>query len=320
MNGQDGSIRGLELSRRYYETFGKPMLDSFPEASGFLAVGLTGSGSECYGFDDELSRDHDFEPGFCIFLPGEDVVDRRTEFLLERAYAKLPKTFCGFSRQPLSPVGGNRHGVLRIGTYFLEKIGSPDGNLDWTDWLRTPSFRFAEAVNGEVFSDPYGELSEIRARIARYPEDVRRKKLAGNLLMMSQSGEYNYFRCLGHGEKTAAQFALHEYVSAAVRSAFLIADAYCPYYKWAFRAMRELPGFRDLEPVLFEILSGGANGCDDASVRSLMDRVNRILTDRLAESGLTEGSETDLGKLAYGINDGIRDPMIRTLSILAACE
>ena len=72
-------MNGLELSEAFYRTHGAPMLqEQFPDLLPLLAVGLTGSGSECFGFDDDLSRDHDFEPGFCIFLPGEDAVDRRT--------------------------------------------------------------------------------------------------------------------------------------------------------------------------------------------------------------------------------------------------
>ena len=93
-------MTGLELARAYWETYGIPMLhDQFPEYEEIIAAALTGGGSECYGFDDEVSRDHDFEPGFCLFIPGEEIVDRRTAFLLERAYAKLPAEFEGFSRQ-----------------------------------------------------------------------------------------------------------------------------------------------------------------------------------------------------------------------------
>ena len=107
-------MRGLELSRGYFEAFGRPMLESqFPEILPYLAAGLIGSGSECLGFDDETSTDHDFEPGFLIFLPGEEIVDRRTAFLLERAYAKLPKEYKGFKRSLMAPVGGARHGVVR---------------------------------------------------------------------------------------------------------------------------------------------------------------------------------------------------------------
>ena len=120
-------MKGLELSRAYFEEYGRPMLEKdFPQLLPFLAAGLTGSGSECFGFDDNISQDHDFEPGFCLFLPGEDIVDRRTAFLLERAYAKLPKEFCSLKRSLLQPVGGSRHGVIRTGDFFKEnsQVGS----------------------------------------------------------------------------------------------------------------------------------------------------------------------------------------------------
>ena len=101
-------MNGLELARAYYEAYGKPMLErDFPGLLPLIAVGLTGSGSECYGYDDGLSRDHDFEPGFCIFLPDETVIDRPTAFRLERAYAKLPKAMDGASRGLTAPTVDN---------------------------------------------------------------------------------------------------------------------------------------------------------------------------------------------------------------------
>ncbi|MBO7398596.1 MAG: hypothetical protein J6V10_05830, partial [Clostridia bacterium] len=63
-------MKGLELSEAYYNEYGRKMLENdFPQLKDYLAAGLCGSGSECFGYDDELSKDHDFEPGFIIFLP-----------------------------------------------------------------------------------------------------------------------------------------------------------------------------------------------------------------------------------------------------------
>ena len=77
--GWRGSVAGLEQARAFYEEYGRPMLrDKFPDDEGRIAVGLVGRGSECFGFDDQISQDHDFEPCFCLLLPGEEVVDRRT--------------------------------------------------------------------------------------------------------------------------------------------------------------------------------------------------------------------------------------------------
>jgi len=312
-------MQGLELSKAFFEAYGRPMLETeFPELLPHLAAGLFGAGSECFGFDDEVSRDHDFEPGFCLFLPGEDRVDRRAAFLLERAYAKLPKEFMGFRRSMMQPVGGARHGVLRADEFFAEKIGAPDGRLTPTQWLTLPEQALAEAVNGEIYFDNAGEVTAIRERIAFYPEDVRRKKLAGALLLMAQSGQYNYNRCLAHGEEAAAQLAVGEFVRACMQAIFLLNRRYQPYYKWAFRALRQLPDL-SIEAELLEYLLTTGNEPETAEEKyRVIEGIAADVIDLLMDQGLTKATCGDLEKHAYSVNDGIEDGQIRNLHILAA--
>ena len=310
-------MKGLELSRAYWETYGVPMIrDQFPEYEEIIAAGLTGSGSECYGFDDEISRDHDFEPGFCLFLPGEDVVDRRTAFLLERAYAKLPAEFESFRRQKMGPAGGPRHGVFRLDDYFREKIGCPPDRMTLDRWLKIPEYALAEAVNGEVFRDDAGLLTDDRDMLRNMPEDVRRKRLAGRLLLMAQSGQYNFRRCLLHGESGAAQLAVGEFVRSVLSAYFLLNRSYMPYYKWSFRALRGLPGGEDLARSLEWLLTTG-NEKDLAEDKYFcIEGIASQVIDLLQEQGLTEAVCGDLEKHAYSINDGIRDGDIRNLHVL----
>ena len=312
-------MRGLELARVYYEQFGKPMLESgFPELLPHIAAGLCGSGSECFGFDDDTSRDHDFEPGFCLFLPGEDTIDRKTAFQLERAYAKLPKECEGFVRSSLSPVGGTRHGILRTGEFFLDKTGSPDGNLTVNQWLTVPEYALAEAVNGEIFFDGSGEISTIRKKLSYYPDDIMKKKLAGALLLMAQSGQYNYTRTLRHGETAAAQLAVFEFARSCMQAVFLLNRRYCPYYKWSFRAMRALPKLSLLAELLEYLLT---TDNEEALAKDKYDVIEGIAADiieELIEQDLTKANCGDLEKHAYSVNDGIADSAIRNLHILAA--
>ena len=290
-------MKGMELSRAFYREFGEPMLrEKFPELVPFLAAGLTGSGSECWGFDDEVSQDHDFEPGFCIFVPGENIVDRNAAFALERAYAALPKEFQGFRRAMVGPAGGARHGVLRTADFMMGKTGT----------------------NGEIFADPYGEITRIRERLSKRPRDVRIKKLAGSLLLMAQSGQYNYLRCLRHGETAAAQLAVVEFVQSAMAAVFLLNDVYMPYYKWSFRAMRALPKL-SLTAELLEYLLTTDNEEETREEKyRVIEGVAADVIRELEEQGLTRASCNDLEKHAYSVNDSVKDAGIRNMHILAA--
>ena len=311
-------MNGLEISRAYFDEYGLPMLqERFPELLAHIATGLFGSGSECFGFDDDISRDHDFEPGFISLLPGEDVVDRRAEFALERAYAKLPKEFMGLKRQMMAPVGGPRHGVVRTADYFLEKTGSPDGVLTIGQWLSTPSSALAEAVNGALFFDGSGEVARIRASLSRYPADIRKKKLAGHLLLAAQAGQYNYTRCLNHGENGAAQLAAITFVQHAMSVVFLLNEVYEPYYKWSFRALRALPRL-SIEAELPEYLITTDNDGQMAQEKyNVIEGICADLIDELIDEGLTQANCGDLEKHAYSVNDSIADGGIRHMHIIA---
>ncbi|MBQ9543717.1 MAG: DUF4037 domain-containing protein [Clostridia bacterium] len=312
-------MKGLELSREYYLKFGKPMLEErFPDIISLCAIGLVGAGSECLGYDDEVSRDHDFEPGFSIFLPGEDEVDRRRAFELERAYAALPGEFGGVKRQKIAPVGGNRHGVIRLGEFLEEKIGCPDGKPNEKSWLSLPDQALIEVTGGELFSDPSGNFSRIREELSFFPEDVFLKKLAGHLLLMAQSGQYNYSRCLSHGEPAAAQLAVAEFSKSAASAVFLLNGKYQPYYKWTFRALRELPVLPFTADLLEYLLTTPNDENTAEEKYGVIEGICSDVAGVLIERSLTKAVCGDLEKHAYSVNDMIKSPFIRNLSVLAA--
>ena len=96
-------MKGLELSRAYYEAWGAPMIrEKFPEYEDRIAVGLVGPGSECFGYDDAISMDHDFEAGFCLWLTKEDeeIVDQAIAYMeLEEFSDRFIDELSGGQRQ-----------------------------------------------------------------------------------------------------------------------------------------------------------------------------------------------------------------------------
>lgn len=312
-------MKGLELSRQYYLTYGKDMISrEFAEWEDKIAVGLVGEGSECFGYDDDISCDHDFDPGFCMFVPDSEEFDERTLFRLERAYAKLPKEFMGFERQKLSPVGGNRRGVMRVGDFYERNIGRRNGFETLWDWFNVPDYYLAQATNGEVFRDDSGVFSSIREQLINIPEDVRRKKLAGHLLLAAQSGQYNYARCISHGELAAAQLAAVEYVKNILSCAFLLLRRHQPYYKWSFRALRDLEKMSDLYSPLEFLLTGDNKKENVCAKQEVIEHVASVVIDELSSQALTKAVCGDLVKHAYSVNDSVNDANIRNCNILFA--
>ena len=311
-------MKGLEISKSFYLEYGKDLIKKyFPDIEKYLAFGLVGAGSECFGFDDEISRAHDFEPGFCIFIPDEDIIDRTTAFRLERAYASLPGEFMGIEKSSLAAVGGARHGVIRISDFYTSKVGTP-GTLSTDGWLSLPDYALAEATNGEVFEDNYGLFSNIREYLLDMPRDVRLKKLAGNLLIMAQSGQYNYPRCVSRGETGAAQLAVFEFVKSTMQVTFILSERYMPYYKWSFRAFRELPVLAGISDSL-EFLVSSDNDKPTSEIKAqIIEDIAGLVIDELRSRDLTEATCGDLEKHAYSVEDRITDADIRTRHILAA--
>ena len=315
---REQETKGLAIAKAYFEEFGRPMLKKeFPELLPLIAAGLFGSGSECFGYDDEISRDHDFEPGFILILPGEDLVDRRTAFLLERAYSKLPREYMGLKRGLVQPVGGPRHGVIRLSDYLLEKTGDPQGRLTSRDWMTLPQQSLAEIVNGEVFMDGLGALTRIRADLSFYPEDIRKKKLSGHLLLMAQAGQYNYRRCLSHGEDAAAQMAVFEFVKSTLSVLFLLNRRYQPFYKWVFRALRDMP-IQPWQAELLEFLICSDNEEQMAHEKyQVIEGIAADVIEELSRQELSDAVCDDLEKHAYLVNDRIEDASLRNMHILA---
>ncbi len=310
-------MQGLDLAREYYQTFGATMIaEQFADVKDRIAIGLVGEGSECLGYDDDISKDHDFSVGFSLFITRED--ERQFGFRLERAYSKLPKEFCGVKRDVLSPAGGNRTGVVTIEDFYLKHLGVESiarDDLLW--WLYTPSTALLASSNGEVFADPLGVFSANRnVLLGGYPEDVRLKKLAAHTAFMAQAGQYNYARCVERGETGAAQLAIFEYVRHAISAIYLLNNKYEPFYKWAYRGMRDLPILGSLELSLV-----GLTELDNApkyavEKMEIVEDVAKMLITEYYNQGITEASCLDLEKHAYSILDHVKSSELRNLHIM----
>ena len=311
--------QGLPLARAFYEQCCAPLLErEMPHALPHLAAGLVGEGSECFGFDDALSRDHDWGPALCLWLPAE--VLARESHRLEAVLAQLPPVFMGFATRMAPEMRLGRVGPLSIEEFYARFLRQPHAPGTWREWRLIPEHFCAVCTNGEVFFDGLGRFSAVREEVlAFYPEDVRLKKMAARCMGMAQAGQYNVLRSLRRGDTVAAMLAAARFAEQALSLVFLLNRRYMPFYKWAFRAVRDLPLLGALTSTQLQALAAvdwrqGAAAA--AEVEATVESLCAAVADTLRAQGLS-GAEGDW-LLEHGpeVQSRIATPELRQMPVM----
>lgn len=319
--------RALDLSEEFFRDVALPSLsEAFPDSWERMGAGLVGNGSECFGLDDELSRDHDWGIAFFIWLTEDDLPVLGDE--VRRWKAAL---WDAHPEKPLRTLdeAGMTDTVLTPERFYFSLIGSPRGPQSILEWRRIPEASLALAVNGRVFTDPVGEFSAIREHLlGYYPEPLRLKKIAARCMALAQTGQYNYLRTAQRGDVVGREIALSKFVQDAISITFLLNRVFMPYYKWAYRTMLDLPVLAPQIAPLLEMLytDGGIDGeldpgnvlvrpiDDDVRRRAvIIERVCTHIIEELVRQGLTDADSTFLAPHGESVQLRIDDPALARL-------
>ena len=302
------NIKGLELSKRYFydivlPEFEKSLKDILP----LCAFGLVGEGSECYGYDDELSQDHDFGPSVCIWLRKDDYLKYKDK--INEILKTLPKTYLGFQELKESEWGNNRRGLLNIDDFYFKFIGSANPPQTINNWQKIPETALATVTNGEVFIDNLGEFTKIREQLLNYyPEAIRQNKIATRLMNISQHGLYNYVRCLRRNDLVAANQCLYLFVDEVIHLVFLLNRRYKIFYKWANRALLDLKILGNEIHKLLQDMVFAQNKIP------YVRKICKVLADELRNQNLTDCESEFLGDLGVDIQKNIDDEFFKNYS------
>lgn len=282
--------KGMDLCEDFYKEYGIPMIQAcFPEYESVIAVGLVGEGSECFGFDDSVSRDHDFGPGFCMWLT-DSVYDEIGE-RLQAEYDKLPTTYMGITRR-ITKKTQKRVGVFKISEFYEKIIGLSDVPTTQNQWLFVEDYQLAAATNGKVFKDDLGEFSRIRnSLLMHYPEEVRVKKIAREAALMAQSGQYNYSRMYGRGDNVTALVALSEFMKHTMMMVYLLNHRYAPFYKWMHRGMEHLVILPQIKGILDELAQMPLG---DERIPETIEFIVALIIREMKKQSLTSGEDNYL--------------------------
>lgn len=306
----------MDRSKAFYESAGKAMIEKhFPQYAGRIAVGLVGEGSDCFGFDDEISSDHDYAPGFCMWLTEKDYQEIGTK--LQKEYDKLTS-----SEGRL----GYRRGVFSINQFYsgiLEISGDYENTLS-ADYEACKEHLLATASNGQVFRDDLGVFTKIRNQILKYyPETVWRRRLAQCIHDFAQYAQSNYSRMMARKDTVTAMICVGKGVESALDLVYLLERTYAPYYKWKKKGLENSRLAKQIFPILEKIAENPSQAAvwegyrysaasvhlEDANV-ALFEEVAKRILDEMVRQDLVSGNETFLEYYIPQILEGKNMDMI----------
>ena len=137
---------------------------------------------------------------------------------------------------------------------------------------------------------------------------------------MAQSGQYNVPRCINRGDLNAAYLATAEFVKAAVSMLYLLERKYMPFYKWAFRGMQAFSLCAKPAAELSQLIALG-NGAETATQRqALIESICTFTADELSRQGFSNTRDPFLQNHLPSIMEGISDPQISSLHVMADAD
>ncbi len=294
------SMNAIEGSRRFYKEHVAGLIHTrFGEYEGRIAVGIAGEGSDCFGYDDLISRDHDFGTGVCLWVTGRDMDE--FGYRLSIAYNGLVDSA---ERKHYTERLRERRGVMTIHDFYsnILQIDCDTDNCTMTEgqWQSLDHSCLMTAVNGAVFRDDLGEFTAFRKLLlGYYPDRVWKRRIAEQLHEYAASLQVNYARCMARGDTVAAEICRIRGLGSAMELYFLLKRTYPPYYKWTYRAMRELDASGEFSGKIQELAD---TKCDPGAwegtryhpnrpnfkdrVVSLAEEIASEIADMLASGGL----------------------------------
>ncbi|NMW85314.1 DUF4037 domain-containing protein [Peptoniphilus sp. AGMB00490] len=297
-------MKGIELSKKFFNEYCLGELNNkAPHLIDKINVGLVGEGSECFFLDDEISRDHDFDKGFSIFI--EEKYYKKYKDLLENLY----RGFFGdeFIHNP-------RKGVICTENFYQRYTNKRNIPISNVDFLNIRESYLSVATNGEIFFGRDNLFMEMRKYYKNfYPRDVLYKKLAAYLFQMAQSGQYNLFRSIKRKDKIAVFFAKNEFISGAFGALYLLSENYMPYYKLRKRYLESKNYY---PPELFTDLEIIATEENEEKLYYLVEKISIYILNILKLREIVDTRDNFLVKAAEDVTKRIKDPRIATIPIM----
>lgn len=308
---------GATLSQEYYRQVVAPLLAArWPGLR--YAAGRLGSGSDVLGFDDGVSRDHDWGLRLTLLVPA-DLVTAIDAYL----DTVLPESFSGHpTRFPLTadPQVRHRVSVADVDSFVHARTGiHVRDTLSTADWLTLTGQSVLEVTAGPVFVDTAGELTAVRERMQWYPHDVWIYAMTTDWARIAQELPF-IGRTAERGDDVGSRVIAARLAGAAMHLGHLLERRWPPYSKWVGVSLDRLPRARSAIAPLRESLGAADWPTREGALVKALRVLHRLQRD-IGLPGVDDPVEPFWDRPYHGVRDdvldlleeAVTDPAVRAL-------
>ncbi|WP_370674135.1 DUF4037 domain-containing protein [Pleomorphomonas sp. PLEO] len=332
-------MQGIELSQLFYQNVVSPWLDkAFPGLP--YDAGIFGYGSELLGFDDDMSRDHNWGPRVQLVVTGADFAAHAVA-IVDGFDAVKPATFLGepigYRSRPHPPIvasdalGCPSHGVevfTAQGIVRTRLALDLDTPLDALTWLSLPEQRLQELTAGDVFHHGLGDLKRLRETFGQCPHDVTLYKLSAQWRRIAD--EQAFVGRAGYvGDDLGSRIIAARLAHDIMRIGFLLEGRYPPYAKWFGSAFARLASAKTLSPLLSAALAVDtwearqthlANACLAAAELHSSAGFPLSVTPRIGPYFSRPFLTINAEEISASLAAGIVDPLLNGLPVIGSID
>lgn len=242
-NKKTQSKYGLEIAKKYCDEILLPFFkQKHPILLDNISIGIAGEGSECFGYDDILSQDHDFTFECCVWVNDEFYESYCKVNNIGNELVELANKYDGFTSKVKGLYNNKRRGICKVSDWYYKFLGLKGCPKTIYEWIKIPNYSLATATNGEVFfAGENSDFLKIRDELKKgYDKDVLKFKIVRSCLKIAQSGQYNLERCIIRKNYVASRQAETECINEIINIIYLLNNRYTPFYKWSYKGLKEL--------------------------------------------------------------------------------
>lgn len=293
----------VEKCRLFYEGYLKEAIHKdFGAYEDKIGVGITGYGSECFGFDDEYSYDHDCNVRLFLF------VDKETLFAignqLQSEYEnQLERFYKDYNIKINASLNINKvDGVVETKSYYTNILELDHLPVTDEEWYSVKEEKLAMASNGVIFTNNNCQVTDIRKYLSDYYNDtVWLTRIANEMYLYSQSAQYNYSRMKLREEYVASKMSIAMGMEHCMKLVYLLNRTYAPYYKWLRKGLEKLPVLSEIGDILDTI------AINEDVAASNFELIAKLIVKEMNKMGIIEGKDTYLDHYTGAILQKVRE-------------